>query len=146
MSLDILDQRPGKQFDETLDPDKTAWVFFTVSSIISYNGIPVGGGNQLEIPAGETEFVVDIYYYSGVFRITGKNLKFNYNFKPGKKYFMDFSSIKQGGRIVVLDNPFGYRVFEYDQSEMIAGRISNDVFSKDRLQRPFIVLGDFTSE
>lgn len=90
-------------FDKDLPKEKTATVLIGGEwTVTSYNGIEmeVKGGTDFIIPAGETEFIMDLatgarfhdYYFA-------KNVRLNYSFEAGKNYYIWFWFANDDGKI-----------------------------------------------
>jgi hypothetical protein len=89
-------------FDDRMPDDQSASVFIQYAIIVtSYNGIPVSekwSNRIVKIPAGDAEFISDIFYNIGSIRYTAHDVVFKYKFEGGKEYCVTFTASGEDGK------------------------------------------------
>ena len=114
---------PGIVFDDSVPTEQTAWFYSSnIGKITGYNGIAVDwkprAAEFVQIPAGDTLLELDVDTVSGNYNYKGKDMAFNFGFKPMKKYMFLFQS---------KDGVYGLNVYAYDFEEKITStRSDND--------------------
>jgi hypothetical protein len=85
-------------FDDTLPEEQmaTVWHVDAQSKVVAYNGVDIGDvWICSKIPAGDSEFVMDIIAGTGI-RYIADNVIYRYNFQAGKVYTVDFAINDEG--------------------------------------------------